>query len=157
VADDLAIPERTAAIGRAATRLCGLLGWAPLVEVPLPSGRRLDILALQPAGGFAAIEVKSCARDYLSDGKWPEYRAWCDALHFAIDTDFPRHLLPEDVGLIVATGHEAALLRPAPLHPLAAARRRALLHRFARLAALRLAALADPAGARELQAALAVE
>ena len=32
---------------RAAARLCVLLGWAPVHEVPLPNGRRADILALE--------------------------------------------------------------------------------------------------------------
>jgi hypothetical protein len=66
-------------------------------------------------------------------------------------------LLPEDAGLVVAEGRETALLREAPVHALAPARRRALLHRFAHLAAGRLAALADPEGHAELRAALKVE
>lgn len=72
---DLAPADRTLLVARAATRLCLALGWAPLPELRLPDGRRLDILALRGDGGLAAIEVKSCARDFLSDAKWPEYRA----------------------------------------------------------------------------------
>lgn len=150
-------PERAALIRRAAARLCGRLGWAPLHEVSLPNGRRADILALRPDGGFACIEVKSGPRDFLTDGKWPEYRDFCDALFFAVGADFPCELLPEEAGLIVAEGLEAELLRDAPANPLAAARRRALLHRFALLAAHRLAAAEDPAGAAGLRAALRVE
>ena len=71
--------------------------------------------------------------------------------------DFPQDLLPEDAGLLVADGLEMAELRPAPAHPLAPARRRALLHRFAMLAAERLSALTDPAGRAERRAALRVE
>ncbi len=56
---DAGFPERSLAIRRAAARLCGRLGWAPLHEVPLPNGRRADILALRPDGGFVCIEVKS--------------------------------------------------------------------------------------------------
>lgn len=151
------IPERTLTVCRAAARLCGRLGWAPVLEVPLPTGRRLDILALEPDGGFTAIEVKSCARDFLSDGKWHEYREWCDRLFFAVDLDFPQELLPEDVGLIVAEAGEAAILRQPAEHRLAPARRKALLLRYARLAAGRLRGLCDPAGAAELRAALRVE
>jgi hypothetical protein len=125
--------------------------------VPLPNGRRADILALRPDGGFACIEVKSGPRDFLTDGKWPEYRAYSDALYFAVDADFPSGLLPGEVGLIVAHEGAAELIREAPAHPLAPARRRALLHRFATLAATRLAFLADPAGAADLRAALRVE
>jgi hypothetical protein len=125
--------------------------------MPLPNGRRADILALQPNGGFAVVEVKSCARDFLSDGKWPEYRDFCDRLYFAVDLDFPTGLLPEEVGLLVTEGPDATLVRDAPAHPLAPARRRALLQRYAQVAAGRLAALQDPAGQAEIRAALRVE
>ncbi len=150
-------PERTSGICRAAMRFCASRGWAPVTEVRLPNGRRADILALLPDGGFAIIEVKSGARDFLADAKWPDYRDYCDALYFAVDLDFPADLLPADAGLVVADGLEAALLREAPRHPLAPARRRALLHRFARQAAGRLAAVADPTGFAELRAALRSE
>jgi hypothetical protein len=153
----VSFPERSLAIRRAAARLCGQLGWAPLHEVPLPNGRRADILALRPDGGFACIEVKSGPRDFLTDLKWPDYRDFSDALYFAVDVDFPQDLLPAETGLIVAAGLEADLLRDAPAHPLPPARRRALLQRFALLAAGRLAALEDPAGVADLRAALRVE
>ncbi|WP_270937772.1 MmcB family DNA repair protein [Falsiroseomonas oryzae] len=148
---------RTLAVCRAAARFCALRGWAPVMEMPLPNGRRADILALMPEGAFAVVEVKSCARDFLSDGKWPEYRDYCDRLYFAVDLDFPQDLLPEEVGLLVADGPDAVLLREAPAHALAPARRRALLQRYAFNAAGRLAALQDPAGLAELRAALRVE
>jgi hypothetical protein len=150
-------PERALAIRRAAARLCLRLGWAPLHEVALPNGRRADILALRPDGAFACIEVKSGPRDFLTDLKWQDYRAFADELFFAVDVDFPQELLPAETGLIVAAGLEAELLRAAPAHPLAGARRRALLHRFALLAAERLASLEDPGGVADLRAALRVE
>jgi len=150
-------PERALAIRRAASRLCLRLGWAPLHEVALPNGRRADILALRPDGGFACIEIKSGPRDFLTDLKWQDYRDFADALFFAVDVDFPQDLLPAETGLIVAAGLEADLLRDAPVHNLAASRRRALLHRFALLAAGRLTALEDPAGVADIRAALRVE
>jgi hypothetical protein len=101
--------------------------------------------------------VKSGARDFLADAKWTEYRAFSDALYFAVDADFPLALLPCDTGLIVAADRAAELLREAPAHPLAPARRRSLLHRFAVLAAGRLASLEDPAGIAALRAGLRVE
>ena len=151
------LPERSLLVRRAAARLCVQLGWAPVHEVPLPNHRRADILALRPDGGFACIEVKSGPRDFLTDNKWPEYRAYADALYFAVDDLFPLTLLPEDAGLIVAHGLDAEVLRDAPAHPLAPARRRALLQRFATLAALRLAGLEDPDGMRSVRGALLVE
>jgi hypothetical protein len=154
---DITFPERTLAVRRAATRLCVLLGWAPVQEVPLPNGRRADILALRPDGGFVCIEVKSGARDFLTDRKWPEYREFCDALYFAVDAAFPLDLLPPDAGLIIAADPAAELIREAPSHPLTASRRRSLLQRFAMLAAARLVALEDPAAVSALRSALRVE
>ncbi len=152
------LPERSLLIRRAAARLSLRLGWAPLHEVGLPNGRRADILALRADGGFVCIEVKSGARDFLADAKWPEYRDCCDALYFAVDSDFPLGLLPADVGLIVAgEAAEADLLREAPAHPLPPARWRGLLRDFARLAALRLTTLEDPAGIAGLRTALRAE
>ena len=150
-------PERAAAIRLATARLCLRFGWAPLHEVSLPNGRRADILALQADGSFACIEIKSGPRDFLVDMKWPEYRDFSDALFFAVDTDFPQDLLPTNTGLIVAAGLEAELLREAPPHRLPGARRRMLTHRFALLAAGRLAAMEDPAGFADGRAALRVE
>ncbi len=74
-----------------------------------------------------------------------------------MDADFPREMLPGAVGLIVADGLEAELLRAAPDTRLTPPRRRVLLHRFALLAAGRLAAADDPAGAAGLRAALRVD
>ncbi|MBX9702267.1 MAG: MmcB family DNA repair protein [Acetobacteraceae bacterium] len=151
-------PERTLRIGRAVVRFCGLRGWAPVVEMPLPNGRRADVLALLPDGAFAVFEVKSCADDFLSDTKWEGYRDYCDRFYISVDCDFPRELLPAETGLVVTDGGtEAVLLRDAPTHALSPARRRALLQRYARVAAWRLAALSDPAGAAALRAALNAE
>jgi len=150
-------PERSLAIQRAASRLCFQLGWSPLHEMPLPNSRRADIMALRPDGGFACIEVKSGPRDFLSDNKWPDYRDYSDCVYFAVDTDFPLPLLPSETGLIVACDGSAEVLREPPVHALSPARRRALLHRFAILAAQRLAWLQDPDAQNSLRMALRVE
>ncbi len=155
--DPVTFPERARIIHRAAGRLCLQLGWAALHEVPLPNGRRADLLALRPDGCFACIEVKSGPRDFLTDSKWPEYRDFSDALYFAVDADFPADLLGEETGLIIADGLLAELIRPAPEHRMPPARRRGLLHRFAMLAASRLTLLEDPAGASAFRSALSVE
>lgn len=138
---------RTAAVTQGAARLFVSLGHVVLREVALPHGRRADLLALAPDDSFVIVEVKSCARDFLSDAKWHEYRTYCDRLFFAVDPEFPQGLLPEDAGLLVADPFGGAVLREAPTHPLAGARRRMMLARFARLAARRLEGLIDPAGA----------
>ena len=57
---------------------------------------------------------------------------------------FPAELIPEECGLIIADPFGAAVLREAPCVPLAAARRRAMLLRFARLGAGRLRRVIDP-------------
>ena len=154
---DLTFPERTDAVRRATARFCLAMGWAPVHEMTLPNGRRADIMALRPDGDFVCIEVKSGLRDFQTDLKWPEYRDFCDALFFAVDADFPDGLIPAETGLIVVEAREAALIREAPAHPLPPARRRALLQRFAVLAAMRLAVAEDPAALAELRGALRVE
>jgi hypothetical protein len=53
-------------------------------------------------------------------------------------------ILPEDAGLVVADSYGAEILRPAPTHPLVAARRKAVTVSFARVAAQRLHGLWDP-------------
>ncbi|WP_428490930.1 MmcB family DNA repair protein [Rhodopila sp.] len=148
--DGLGFPERTSLVRRAAARLCLRHGWAPLHEVRLGNGRRADILALQPGGGFVCIEVKSGLRDYLSDAKWLEYQPFCDQFFFAVDADFPSGVLPAETGLIVCAGREAEVLREPMCVRLAAGRRKAMLERFAWLAAGRLAALEDPMGVADL-------
>jgi hypothetical protein len=154
---DPSFPERQLAIRRAAAQLCSQSAWVVLHELPLPNGRRADLLALRPDGGFVCIEVKSGLRDFLTDGKWPDYREFCDALYFAVDAEFPQDALPDGVGIIVTHAQEADFIRPAPAHPMPPARRRALLHRFATVAATRLAALEDPMITASLRAALRAE
>lgn len=148
--DGISFPERTLIVRRAAARLCLRLGWAPLHEVRLANGRRADILALQPGGGFACIEVKSGLRDYLADNKWLEYQPFCDQFFFAVDADFPRDILPPETGLIICAGRDADLVREPWSVKLPPARRKALTERFAWLAAGRLAAMEDPMGVADL-------
>jgi len=130
-------PEITGVVTRGAARLFVALGYAPLAEVSLPNGRRADLMAIGPRGEIAIAEVKSGLEDYRTDRKWGEYAPFCDAFYFAVDADFPRHVLPEGPGLIVADGFGGAVIVEAPLAPLAPARRKALTLAFARLAAAR--------------------
>jgi hypothetical protein len=133
-------PETTAFVVRGVMRLLIDHGYAPLCELPLGNGRRADVVGLGPAGEILIVECKSCLEDYRVDLKWGEYAPYCDAFYFAVTEDFPKDLLPEDVGLIVADQFGGAFVRPAADQPtLASARRRSLLLSFARLAAARLA------------------
>ncbi|MGI8839376.1 MAG: DNA repair putative endonuclease MmcB [Caulobacteraceae bacterium] len=129
--------ETTGAVTRGAARLMMALGYAPLLEVCLPNGRRADIMALGPRGQIAVIEVKSGLEDFRADRKWGEYLPFCDAFYFAVAPEFPRHVLPEEPGLIVADAFDGAVLREASPTPLSGARRKALTVAFARLAAMR--------------------
>jgi hypothetical protein len=134
-------PETTAAVTCGAGRLLSALGYTPLAEVALPNGRRADLMALGPKGEIFIVEVKSCLDDFRVDQKWREYQPYCDAFAFAVGPEFPREVLPEEPGLIVADGFGGAVLREAPATPLAGARRKSLTLAFARLAALRAAGL----------------
>ena len=133
-------PETTAQVTRGAARLLTALGYAPLAEVTLPNGRRADLMAVGPKGEIFIVEVKSGMEDFRCDQKWAEYGPYCDAFAFAVGPEFPREILPDDCGLIVADGFGGAVLREAPVERLAGARRKALTLAFARLAALRAAA-----------------
>jgi hypothetical protein len=130
-------PETTEVVTRGAAKLLVALGYAPLAEVGLPNGRRADLMAVGPKGEIVIVEVKSSLEDYRCDRKWGEYMPYCDAFYFAVAPEFPREILPEGPGLIVADGFGGAVLIDAPVEPLAPARRKALTLAFARLAAMR--------------------
>lgn len=132
------------AVQRGVLRHLSARGLVGIPEFCLVSGRRADILAVDGRGEVSIVEIKSSVQDFRTDLKWPEYRAYCDRLLFAVPLDFPVEILPQETGLLVADAFGAELLRPAPAHPLAAATRKALMLRFAHTAASRLAALHDP-------------
>jgi len=130
-------PETTLGITRGVARLLVDMGYAPLLEVGLPNGRRADVMALGPRGDIIICEVKSGVDDYRCDQKWQEYGPFCDAFYFAVAPEFPHDLIGDDCGLIVADAFGGAVVRDATAIPLAPARRKALTLAFARLAAFR--------------------
>jgi hypothetical protein len=132
-------PEITAALARGVTRLLWNHGLAPILEVPLANGRRADVMGLTDRGEIWIVETKSCFEDFAVDLKWPDYIDYCDRFFFGVTEHFPREIIPEGCGLIVADAFGGAILREAPLQPLAGARRKAVTLLFARLAAQRLA------------------
>lgn len=141
-------PDGAAPLARGVCRALAQLGYVSLVEFPLVNGRRADILALGRSGDVAIIEVKRTIADFRADRKWRSYRDFSDRLYFAVPNDFPALLIPEECGLIVADRFGAALVRDGERQALAAGRRRALVLRFARIAAARLHRELDPEAIR---------
>lgn len=111
--------------------------------VPFP-GLRVDVMALGPKGEIWVIECKSSRADFQSDQKWEGYLPWCDRFFWAVDIDFPTELLPVNMGLIIADGYDAEIIRMAPQVLLATARRKMMLQKFARHAAVRAQVARDP-------------
>ncbi|MET0241691.1 MAG: MmcB family DNA repair protein [Sphingobium sp.] len=120
-----------------------------MAEVPLPNGRRLDVMAIDARGQIIAVEIKCSRADLLGDGKWQDYYDYCDRYYWAVPAGFDLALLklpilwPERSGLIVADAYDAEIVRPAPTEPLAPARRKAETLRFARRAARRMSGMLD--------------
>jgi hypothetical protein len=144
------------AVARGTLRLFVRHDMSGRLEVPLPNGRRADIMAIDGAGRISIVEIKCSRADLLGDAKWPDYFDYCDRYYWAVPAEFDLGLFdsaalwPERSGLIVADRYDAELVRPAPVEPLASARRKAETLRFARRAARRLTALADPDHAAEI-------
>jgi hypothetical protein len=121
-----------------------------LCEVPLPNGRRADMMAVDPAGKLTIVEIKVSRADLLGDCKWTDYLDYCDYFFWAVPAGFDLTPFdgdchgPDCAGLIVADRYDAEVIRPAPCIPLAAARRKVETLRFARRAARRLAGSLDP-------------
>jgi hypothetical protein len=144
VAEALHRDAVTREVCRGVGRLLRALNRASVRELMLPNGRRADVVGLSASGDVWIVEVKSGIEDFRADQKWPEYRDFSDALYFAVAANFPVDILPADTGLILADRFGAEIVRPAPEHKLAPARRKVMTLRFARAAALSLQALADP-------------
>jgi hypothetical protein len=138
--------ETALAIARGTARLLRSLGFSCISELPLPSGRRADLVALNERGEIWIVEIKSSSEDLRADQKWQDYRAHCDRLFFATCLEVPCEIFPPDTGLIVADGYGAQFYCEAPEHRLAPATRKSMMVLFARAAATRLQSLIDPNG-----------
>jgi hypothetical protein len=134
------------AVARGTARLLHAHGFCVLSELPLPSGRRADLVALDASGEIWIVEIKSSIDDFRADHKWHDYRLHCDRLFFATSLQVPCEIFPADTGLIVADAYGAEFKSNAPAHRLAASTRKAIMLLFARAAAQRLQSLADPTG-----------
>jgi len=131
-------------LARGMARHLAGLGFVSLEEFLPIKGLRVDLLALGRKSEIWIIECKSSREDFMSDEKWQNYLPWCDQYFWAVPTDFPVDILPEQTGVFWADGYDAELMRDAPISTLSPARRKSIIHRFARRAARRLAVLRDP-------------
>src|SRR3954452_3661225 len=116
--------ETALAIARGTARMLRTLGFSCISELPLPSGRRADLVALNDKGEIWIVEIKSSVEDLRADQKWQDYRMHCDRLFFAFTQDLPCEIFPTQTGLIVADAYGAHLQCEAPEHKLAAATRK---------------------------------
>jgi hypothetical protein len=138
--------ETALAVARGTARLLHAHGFSVVSELPLPSGRRADLTALNSAGEIWIVEIKSSVADFRADRKWQDYRAHCDRLFFATSLDVPCDIFPPDTGLIVADAFGAEFKCHAPEHRLSAATRKSMMLIYGRAAAMRLQSLVDPTG-----------
>ena len=142
-------PPIAAEVARGVTRLLCRQDLFAICEMPLPNGRRADLMAIDGKGGLTIVEIKVARADLLGDAKWLDYLDYCDRFYWAVPPHLTRILeeeryLPGEAGLIVADRYDAAVIREAAHRPLAPARRKAELLNFARRAARRLSAQIDP-------------
>ena len=144
--DDLSPPEKKPGqlLARGVCRHLVGHDFVTVEELTPTSGLRVDVMALGPKGEVWVIECKSSRADFQSDQKWQGYLEWCDRFFWAVDEDFPTDLLPEDTGLIIADAYDAEIVRMGPDAKLAAARRKVMVWKFARHAALRWQDARDP-------------
>jgi hypothetical protein len=136
-------------VARGVTRLFCRQDLFAICEVPLPNGRRADLMAIDAKGGLTIVEIKVAKADLVGDCKWTDYLEYCDRFFWAVPPFLAGILaeeryLPRAAGLIVADRYDAAIVRDAAHRPLAPARRKSELLHFARRAARRLAAQIDP-------------
>ena len=141
--------ETALAVARGTARLLRSLGFTSVSELPLPSGRRADLVALNERSEIWIVEIKSSVEDLRADHKWEDYRAHCDRLFFAFTQELPPEIFPKDTGLIVADAYGAHMHCEAPEHRLPAPTRKLMTVTFAMVAAQRINRLADPQGHAE--------
>jgi hypothetical protein len=142
-------------VARGVTRLFCRQDLFAICEVPLPNGRRADLMGVDSKGNLAIVEIKVARADLLGDCKWTDYLGYCDRFYWAVPPELAAILeseryLPAEAGLIVADRYDAVLVRDAAHRPLAPARRKSELLRFARRAARRLSEQVDPSLGSEL-------
>ncbi|MEB3416433.1 MmcB family DNA repair protein [Alteriqipengyuania sp. WL0013] len=138
------------AVARGIARLFARNDTWLLPEMPLRNGRRADLMGIDPKGHVVIVEIKVARGDLMGDAKWPDYLDHCDRFYWGLAPSLDRGCMeteafqPDCCGVIVADGYDAEILRPAPLRPLAAARRKVEIERLARTSMRRQVVAADP-------------
>ena len=121
-----------------------------MCEVPLPNGRRADMMAIDAKGQLTIVEIKVSQADLVGDGKWTDYLDYCDRFFWAVPPalarDPRRGALPARRG---GADRRRSLRRRGGARGRASRRSRRRgarprLLRFARRAARRLSAQIDP-------------
>jgi len=144
------LDRRSRVVARGICRLLARNDIWCIAEMPLRNGRRADLMGIDPKGRIIIVEIKTARADLLGDGKWPDYLDFCDRFYWGLAPDLDRAVLegpdyrPDCCGVIVADGYDAEIVRPAPSHPLAPARRKVEVERLARAALRRQLVAGDP-------------
>lgn len=131
---------RSRAVARGICRLFARNDIWMISEMPLRNGRRADLMGIDAKGKVVIVEIKTARGDLLGDSKWPDYLDFCDRFYWGLPPELDRACLdgadfrPDCCGVIVADAYDAEIVRPAPSHPLAAARRKVEVERLARAA-----------------------
>ena len=131
-------PAKTQLLTKGALRYLRQAGYAVICELRLNNNRRVDIMGIDRKGKILIVEVKSGPEDYHADDKWRDYLPYCDRFLFAIGQDFPVALIPDEIGVMIADGYFADIVRDGALGVVNGGRRKAILLAFARKSANRL-------------------
>ena len=120
-------PPIAAEVARGVTRLFCRHDLFAMCEVPLPNGRRADLMAVGPKGELTIVEIKVSKADLLGDQKWTDYLDYCDRFFWAVPHALAHHLdedrfLPGDAGLLIADRYDAVVMREPSTRPLAMSR-----------------------------------
>ena len=146
MSNDLTFPDLMPGqlLARGVARHLRSLNFVSVEEVVPIRGLRVDVMALGPKGEIWVIECKSSRADFQSDAKWGGYLEWADRFFWAVGQDFPTELLPENTGVIIADGYDAEIVRFGTETKLSGVRRKQMLVKIARHAAVRVQTMRDP-------------
>src|SRR3546814_16504525 len=121
-------PPIAGEVARGVTRLFCRRDLFAICEVPLPNGRRADMMAIDPKGALTIVEIKVAKADLVGDSKWTDYLDYCDHFYWAVPPYLAALLeheryLPGAAGLIVPARYDPGLLREALPRPRSEKRR----------------------------------